>query len=252
VAVCAAFLSGPEPRATAADIRVTTEYRYPTRYEVQPGQIVVNTGGGTIVQETVVVPSDFETREVGVIFSVEALVSSLNHGAVTLTSLEQAGRNGNTELMLAATRGDLAAVRTLLHRGAVVNAKNYFGSTALLGAAAGGFDAVVRLLLLRGAHVDARSHTGSTPLMFAAKNGHTAVVKTLLRAGANVNGSDVKGLTALMYAAYGGYAPIVELLLARGAKPDAVGLDGATPRRLALIGEHDQVVALLARAGASR
>jgi len=68
------LLSAPKVTTQAgqeATIKVVTEYIYPTTYEVEYG---TGTGGGTatIVTYTppVVTPSDFETREVGVILSV--------------------------------------------------------------------------------------------------------------------------------------------------------------------------------------
>ena len=62
---------------TEASIRVVTEYIYPTEFEVQGGQITAGgtIGGANIVQETVVVPQTFQTREVGVILQVLPEVS---------------------------------------------------------------------------------------------------------------------------------------------------------------------------------
>jgi len=61
-----------------ATIKVVTEYIYPTAFEVQGGQLQgqqANQNAGNIVQETTVVPSDFATREVGVILNVLPEVS---------------------------------------------------------------------------------------------------------------------------------------------------------------------------------
>jgi len=60
-----------------ASIRVVTEYIYPTTFEVQGGQIqgAANNTAANTVQETVVVPQDFQTREVGVILTVLPEVS---------------------------------------------------------------------------------------------------------------------------------------------------------------------------------
>jgi general secretion pathway protein D len=62
-----------------ASIRVVTEYIYPTSFEVQGGSIGTGTAGASsstsIIQETVVVPQDFATREVGVILTVLPEVS---------------------------------------------------------------------------------------------------------------------------------------------------------------------------------
>ena len=60
-----------------ASIRVVTEYIYPTTFEVQGGTIqgANNNTAANTVQETVVVPQDFQTREVGVILTVLPEVS---------------------------------------------------------------------------------------------------------------------------------------------------------------------------------
>jgi general secretion pathway protein D len=64
---------------TEASIRVVTEYIYPTAFEVNGGQIGNNTGANAnnanIVQETTVTPTDFQTREVGVLLTVLPEVS---------------------------------------------------------------------------------------------------------------------------------------------------------------------------------
>jgi hypothetical protein len=238
----------------AADLRVVTEYIYPTAYEVRGGSIGVGAGAGGagIVQETVVVPTEFATREVGVVFSVEATVSSMNHDATAISSLEPRNKNGNTELMIAATQGKADLARKLLGRGVMVNAKNNFGSSALMGASAGGFDEIVQMLLAKGATPDSKSRNGSTALMFAAKNGHKQVVDQLLVAGANVNSTDSEGLTALMYAVNGGYAEVVEHLLSKGAKPDCTDRHGTSPKALALKKSDKNVLVMLTRSPAAR
>lgn len=233
----------------AAELRVTTEYIYPTRYEIRGGQMVVGPNGAVVMQDPVVIPTEFATREVGVIMSVEALLSPLDSGTITITSLEQKNRNGNTELMLAATSGDLDKVRQLLQKGAIVNARNYYGSSALMGAAAGGFGDVAKLLLLKGANPNSKSNTGSTPLMFAAKNGHLAVVKLLLQSGAKVNDTDNEGLTPLMFAVGGGHKDVVTQLMASGARLDTRDRHGTTPARLAEVRKDDDILVLLTRGG---
>ena len=63
---------------TEASIRVVTEYIYPTTFTVQGGQLnnnANNANNANLVQETVVVPEDFATREVGVILTVLPEVS---------------------------------------------------------------------------------------------------------------------------------------------------------------------------------
>ena len=168
----------------AASVKFVTEYRYPTRYEVTP--VTGTRNGQTVILGGIVTPTDFVTREVGVAMSVAATAVNLARTDV-LPSMEHKRLHGSTDLMIAATSGDLNAVRRLLARGASVNAKNRQWSTALMGACAGGFEDVVRLLLARRAYVNAKSKSGSTPLIFAARNGHASVAGLLLRKGARIN-----------------------------------------------------------------
>jgi len=237
----------------SAELRVGTEYIYPTAYQVIGGQIQTTPGGRAgMVQEVVVVPTAFATREVGVVFSVEATVSSMNHDAKVLASLEPRNKNGNTELMIAATMGNLDEVRNLLSRGAMVNTRNSFGSTALMGAAAGGYKEIVQSLLMKNARTDIKARNGSTALMFAAKNGHLDVVGQLLAAGANANEITGEGVTALMYAVQGGYSGVVQKLLKGGAKSDRADRHGTTAKALALKNNDRDILILLTRGVGSR
>jgi uncharacterized protein len=239
-AAALALARGSDARG-AGDVTFSTDYVYPTEFELVPGVIDAS---GRAITETVVVPRNFQTREVGIRMSVEATVSDLSAPSAALASLEGT-RNGNTPLMLAATAGDLSAVRRLLGRGASVNAKNYRGSTALMGASAGGFEDVVRLLLAGSANVNSKAGDGSTALMFAARNGHTDVVKLLLQKGAEPNAFDNSGLTALMYAVDGGHAETVQALLAGGANGNVRDRHGTTPLKLAAFRADEDVAALL-------
>jgi ankyrin repeat protein len=92
---------------------------------------------------------------------------------------------GETALMDAAARGDLAAAKILLERGADVNAVDHRGYTALVLAAHFDGDAVelVRLLLAHGANIDAKAD-GETALSLAARRGETEVTKVLRAAAA--------------------------------------------------------------------
>jgi ankyrin repeat protein len=74
--------------------------------------------------------------------------------------IDAANANGETPLMMAAMRGQVAWVQRLLERGAKVNRE---GWTPLHYAAAGPSVPVIELLLTRGAAIDARSPNGTTP-----------------------------------------------------------------------------------------
>lgn len=66
----------------------------------------------------------------------------------------------------------------------------------LLIAAAKGDTAAVRALLKRGVNIESTDKNGRTPLMLAAQHGHAAVVNALLEAGAKADARDNSGLTA--------------------------------------------------------
>ncbi|MEI8243868.1 MAG: ankyrin repeat domain-containing protein [bacterium] len=238
----------------AAEIFVGTEYIYPTTFTVT-GLTGNNAGpggwGAPVTMGAVVEPGGFETRMVGAHLQAEALVGDFSTSAREVAAIEQRGRNGNTELMIAATTGDEPAVVQLLKKPSVsVNSANQFGSTALMGAAAGGFTNIIDQLIRRGAQVNAKSRKGSTALMFAARNGHTDVVRRLIAAGAAVDAADEQGQTALMYAAGGGHVASVAALATAGANVNVRSRNGASPLQLASSAQNQDLIVLLTRCGA--
>lgn len=94
-------------------------------------------------------------------------------------------KTGDSSLMEAAIRGDVAAAMLLLDHGAEVNAVDHRGYTPLLLAAQydGDSPELVRLLLDRGAQIDAVAE-GETALSLAARRGDTPVTRLLREAGA--------------------------------------------------------------------
>jgi serine/threonine-protein phosphatase 6 regulatory ankyrin repeat subunit B len=88
---------------------------------------------------------------------------------------------GRTPLMLAAFRGNTAAVINLLERGENVNARDEAGDTALMFAAYKGHGLVVALLLQYGANVYARARNGWTAKKAAQSGLHEHIVDLLQR-----------------------------------------------------------------------
>ena len=116
---------------------------------------------------------------------------------------------GESALMIAAIKGDLASVKLLLDRGARVSQP---GWTALHYAASGREPSTVEWLLDRGAEVDALSPNGSTPLMMAAQYGSEASVDLLLARGANMALRNQQNLGAIDFARSGGRDYLVRKL----------------------------------------
>lgn len=150
----------------------------------------------------------------------------------------------NDELITAARKSNVEAVKTLLAKGADVNAKTEYGATPLFYACDRGNPEVVKLLLDAGADMNVKDKFyNSTPTSWAIQRDHAEVVKLLLEkapqsketltAQAIMQGQ-VK--TSKMLLALGGFKPeslslwlaiseknkeaeIVEALKAAGAKP---------------------------------
>jgi ankyrin repeat protein len=111
--------------------------------------------------------------------------------------LEARAKNGDNALMIAAYKGNVAAVKALIGKEVEVNKQ---GWTALHYAATIGNDEIVKLLLDESAYIDAESPNSTTPLMMAAGKGHVSTVKLLMDEGADASLKNNVGMTALDFA----------------------------------------------------
>jgi beta-lactamase regulating signal transducer with metallopeptidase domain len=157
------------------------------------------------------------------------------------------------DLIVAASNGNLAQVRSLLRKGVGVDFQESNGSgiTALTQAAQRGREpAVVQELLANGAQVEHRRDDGTTALILAGESGDISIVEELLNAGAQINDQDRAGFTALMSAAARGHSGVALFLLSGGADIHRESNGGETALTLAARGGHDKVVRLLLDSGA--
>jgi ankyrin repeat protein len=156
-----------------------------------------------------------------------------------------------TPLIAAARRGDVAAVRLELQRGADVNTREADGTTALHWAAYRDDLATADALVRARARVDVANRYGVRPLALAAAGGHAAIVRLLLEAGADANTQQADGETVLMLASRSGSLGAVEALLAGGAAVDArESLHAQTALMWAAAEGHDDVIRALVKSGA--
>src|SRR5258708_4373770 len=169
----------------------------------------------------------------------------------------------NDELLAATRKGDLAQVKTLLAKGADVNAKSPYGSTALFFACDRGHTEIAKLLIEKGADVNVEdTFYHATALRWATMNKRLDAIKLLLDHGAKSagdvleagvqfanpqivkvalgakNGPDKKALSSALAAATKANKPeIVEMLKAAGAvmpeAPKTIQLDEATLKTFA-------------------
>jgi ankyrin repeat protein len=115
----------------------------------------------------------------------------------------QADTTGKTPIVYAAARGFSEIVERLLETGIDVNAHYGNDLTLLMWAAGHADDVpeqdgvdLVRSLIEKGARIDAADNRGRTALMIAAEQGHGAIASALIEAGADRTLRDKDGKTA--------------------------------------------------------
>lgn len=187
------------------------------------------------------VPPLLKATEKGDVLTVRSLLSK---GA----DVQARGPQGRTALMVAAANGDAVTVQALLANGAEVNSRDDAGWTALIFAAHGGDTPTVQALLTQKAHVNAKTNDGGTALMRATLRGHTAVVQMLLANGAEANARDKDEQTALLIAVQGGHITIVQTLLSSGADVQVKNKDGKTAFDIAQSEGFSNIAQLLKQA----
>ncbi|WP_225766770.1 ankyrin repeat domain-containing protein [Stenotrophomonas sp. Marseille-Q4652] len=153
--------------------------------------------------------------------------------------------HGPTLLHLAAGRGDAAMVDVLLRhqplRQAATLNSHFCGMTPLYMAASSGNVEAVKTLLRAGAMSE--TDTVAQPLHVAAEQPRPAVLAALLEDGADANSVDANGATALHVAARKGNTEHARLLADAGADLDAPDALGRTPRQVAA-GNADVLAAM--------
>jgi hypothetical protein len=182
----------------------------------------------------------------GFIFNVWRYFARVMRAMLRIAAGLHQGTSGQMTPLIAASLGNIEAMRVLIDRKADVNARNGAGGTALMAAAQTGMPKAVRLLLEHGADPNVRTKRNETALAVAATSGNQEAVKLLLDRGGDVNVQDIRGYSPLLYAAGSDAVPagVVKMLLAKGADSNAQG-DGETARMLAAKRGDSEVARLL-------
>jgi uncharacterized protein len=170
----------------------------------------------------------------------------------TVALLKQHGAETATKCSLhgAILRGDLKAVRSLLAKGADVNAAES-GRFPLTLAVEGGKEAMVNAVLEYKPNIKATEEGYRSPLVAAISTGwRLPMIERLVGLGADVNGQGEWGRTPLVAAASRGDRDILGFLLSHGADWRSTAGHSMTPLSVALSGENLGVTRDLVLAGA--
>jgi uncharacterized protein len=166
-----------------------------------------------------------------------------------------AGQRRDSELILAAGRGDVETVSKLLAQGASVHAQDEQGRTALIAAAYGNHLSVAEPLIRLGADVNRQDRTQQSAYLISTSEGYLDLLRLTLQAGADVHSLDSYNGTGLIRAADRGHVEIIQELLKTGIRIDHVNNLGWTALLEAIIlgdggARHTEAVRLLVEAGA--
>ena len=152
-------------------------------------------------------------------------------------------------MIIAASTGNLDAVKRLVSRGMDLDHSDFTGNTPLIYAARYARVTLVEYLLRHGADVNAYTHWGTTALIEAVRKGSFPVVQDLLDAGADVDQLNNKHESALFDAVKYRRLWAVNMLLYRNAQTDIKNTLGYTPLAYALEEHQTQIVTALQQRG---
>ncbi|KAH9851259.1 ankyrin [Lenzites betulinus] len=211
--------------------------------------------------------------------------TSASASSMTFAQALQTMQEPDSNIFVAAQRGDVDTIRTLIESGsASASDRDEQNITPLHWAAINAQLAACRYLLEQGAEVDALGgDLVATPMQWAARNGYLYVIQLLIAHNAdpnitdaqgyntlhlvthsssvmallyllhqpiNVDGRDSQGHTSLMWAAYQGDALSVDLLLKHGASPNTQDDTGLSPLHWAVVRGNRVCIRRLVEAGA--
>jgi len=169
---------------------------------------------------------------------------------VVILSISAGIGAAGSDVANAIERGDVAAARVLVQKGADVNAPQSDGATALHWAVYRDSVEAVDLLMRAGAK-SAANREGMTPLAMAALYGDPRIVDRLLKGGADAKALGPNGESMVMFAARNGNPDVIRLLVEAGANVNArEPLRGTTALMWAVEQKHPEAVAALLKAGA--
>lgn len=153
-------------------------------------------------------------------------------------------------LLRSSAQKNLVGILGMLKGGIDPDSQNAQGNSALLISASLGDTAAVRTLLSYRANVNLANKDGNTALIYAARYNHPDTVMALfapltMQYRLDMNAQNNKGETALYWAAQKGYDQIVKILLAYDADPSLKTKEGLTALDVAKKYKRQKVIEVL-------
>jgi ankyrin repeat protein len=147
------------------------------------------------------------------------------------------------DMAIAASEGNIKALKLFLNAGFSPNTKNKKGVSLLSLAIRNGHRMMIPLLLKNGADVNLTSDdTGNTPLMDASAKSNKEMVSDLINAGSELDTISKIGQTSLMLAVNKGNPEITELLIRAGADANIKDNLGMTAKQYAALFKRKEII----------
>jgi hypothetical protein len=140
--------------------------------------------------------------------------SLINRGA----DVNALADDGGTALFMSASTGNADTTNAIIAAGADVNHRDNRGSTALIAATLGDNTGTLKALIAARAEIDAKNKYGETAIIVAGTMGYDDTARILVGAGADLNVKDNEGKTALMWAEAANGLAVAAILRKAGAR----------------------------------
>ncbi|KAL9026412.1 MAG: hypothetical protein Q9196_004919 [Gyalolechia fulgens] len=151
--------------------------------------------------------------------------------------------NGETPIHVAASYGNVEAVRSLLKLGVSPNTRDKDRRAPIHSAAFSGNHEIIDLLVDHGADLTAQNHAGESVLHILTRSEFDKnLVSLLMRRGVPVNTPDAEGKTALHIAARKGSVSTAKFLMEHGADGSRKDHGGRTPLEIAAVSGNEEFV----------
>uniref|UniRef100_G3TLU7 Ankyrin repeat and death domain containing 1B n=1 Tax=Loxodonta africana TaxID=9785 RepID=G3TLU7_LOXAF len=159
-----------------------------------------------------------------------------------LKDLNQPDEKGRKPFLLAAEKGHVEMIETLISLNLHTSEKDKEGNTALHLAAKHGHSPAVQVLLTQWQEINETNENGETPFLLTVEGGHEECSKVLLAAGSDINIPDKLNVNALQIATRNGHGSLVSFLLRENVHLHQKVEPKESPLHLAVINNQITVV----------